>query len=441
MLIAMTNWVLFIGRFHPVLVHLPIGMLVLLAILEIAGIRGTYRESVSKVRMLVVPILAICALITATCGWLLATGGDYNPQLLFWHRWLGVSVAALCVIMLIETRQKWFRSYFLTLAITLVVVAITGHLGGSMTYGSGYLTQYAPRPIKQLLGISTRQAPAPLPKLSHISNALVYPQIVQAILTQNCVTCHGPNRQKGGLRLDSYRRLMHGRNGQPVVLPGHSARSILIQRIELPVGKSHRMPPTGHAPLTRGEIAILRWWVQAGVPDRVTLMEAAPPASITADIRKLFLEAQSQKPLPRKEVETMLPRLAQRSGMQITFLSPQSDLLRCSAKKNPHFSDQKLSLLNPVRLNIASLNLDSTSITDHATTVINEMVNLKSLHLRNTHVDGAGLLTLNHLRQLRYLSVPNHKVSNAVINKFKKQNFIPHLVVTGDGGISDLPNF
>ena len=441
MLIAMTNWILFIGRFHPVLVHLPIGMLVLLAILEIAGIKKAYRESITKVRTLIVPILALCALITATCGWLLATGGDYNPQILFWHRWLGISVAGLCVIMLIETRQKWFRSYFLTLAVTLVTVAITGHLGGSMTYGSDYLTQYAPRPIKQLLGISTHHVPAPLPKLSHISNALVYPQIVQAILTQNCVTCHGPNRQKGGLRLDSYRRLIHGRNGQPVVLPDHPERSILIQRIELPVGKSHRMPPSGHRPLTTGEIAILRWWVQAGMPNRISLMEAAPPASITADIRKLFLEAQSQKPLPRKEVEAMIPRLAQRSGMQITFLSPQSSMLRCSASKIPDFSDQKLSLLNPVRLNIQSLNLDSTSITDHAMIVINEMVNLKSLHLRHTQVDGAGLLTMNHLRQLRYLSVPNHKLSSKVINKFKKQNFIPHLVVTGDGGISDLPNF
>ncbi len=441
MLIAMTNWILFIGRFHPVLVHLPIGMLVLLAILEIAGIKKAYRESITKVRTLIVPILALCALITATCGWLLATGGDYNPQILFWHRWLGISVAGLCVIMLIETRQKWFRSYFLTLAVTLVTVAITGHLGGSMTYGSDYLTQYAPRPIKQLLGISTHHVPAPLPKLSHISNALVYPQIVQAILTQNCVTCHGPNRQKGGLRLDSYRRLIHGRNGQPVVLPDHPERSILIQRIELPVGKSHRMPPSGHRPLTTGEIAILRWWVQAGMPNRISLMEAAPPASITAEIRKLFLEAQSQKPLPRKEVEAMIPRLAQRSGMQITFLSPQSSMLRCSARKIPDFSDQKLSLLNPVRLNIQSLNLDSTSITDHAMIVINEMVNLKSLHLRHTQVDGAGLLTMNHLRQLRYLSVPNHKLSSKVINKFKKQNFIPHLVVTGDGGISDLPNF
>ena len=416
-------------------------MLVLLAILEIAGIKNVYRESITKVRMLIVPILALCSLITATCGWLLATGGDYNPILLFWHRWLGIAVAGLCVIMLIETRQKWFRSYFLTLAITLVTVAITGHLGGSMTYGSNYLTQYAPRPIKQLLGISTHHVPAPLPKLSHISNALVYPQIIQAILTQNCVTCHGPNRQKGGLRLDSYRRLIHGRNGQPVVLPDHPERSILIQRIELPVGKRHRMPPSGHRPLTPGEIAILRWWVQAGMPNRISLMEAAPPASITADIRKLFSEAQSQKPLPRKEVEAMIPRLALRSGMQITFLSPQSNMLRCSAKEKPHFSDQKLSLLNPVRLNIASLNLDSTPITDHAMIVINEMVNLKSLHLRHTCVDGKGLSTLDRLSYLRYLSIPSRKITAADIAKFKKRNFIPNLVVTGDGGISALPDF
>ncbi|MGC8559230.1 MAG: c-type cytochrome domain-containing protein [Phycisphaerae bacterium] len=437
----MTNWILFIGRFHPVLVHLPIGMLVLLAILEIAGIRRTYRESIAKVRMLIVPILAVCAVITATCGWLLATGGDYNPQLLFWHRWLGVSVAGLCVIMLVETRLKWLKSYFLTLAVTLAVVAVTGHLGGSMTYGSDYLTQYAPGPIKQLLGVSTQAVPVALPKISHISNALVYPQIVQAILTQNCVTCHGPHRQKGGLRLDSYQRLMHGRHGKPVVLLDHPARSILIKRIELPVGKSHRMPPSGHRPLTAGEIAILRWWVQAGVPNRVSLLKAAPPASIMADIRKLFSHAQSQKPIPRKEVEAMVPLLTQRSGMRIRFLGPKSNMLSCSARKNPVLSDQELSVLNPVILNIANLNLDSTSITDGAMRVINEMVNLKSLHLRHTRVDGKGLFMLNRLSSLRYLSVPSNKITAADIAMFKKRNFIPNLVVAGDGGISALPDF
>lgn len=441
MIIAATNWFLFIGRFHPVLVHLPIGMMVLLAILEIAGIKAAYRDPVGKIRTVIVPVLTFCALVTAACGWLLATGGDYNPELLFWHRWLGVSVAALCVIMLIETRRNWLKSYFVTLAVALITVAITGHLGGSMTYGSGYLTRYAPGPIKRLLGIETASTPAPLPKISHISTAFVYPQIIQAIFTQNCISCHGQNRQKGGLRLDSYHRVMSGARGTRIVLPGQAARSVLIQRIALPVGKSHRMPPRGHRPLSAGEIAILNWWVQAGAPNRVLLMKAHCPPDIMADIRKLFSQTQSTTPRPRNQIAELISKISQHTGMQITFLNPKSAMLRCSAATDARFSDHDLAALEPIVLNIESLNLDGTAVSDNGIGIINRMVNLQSLHLKGTRMDAQSVLALNHLSHLRYLSIPNHHISNADIRQFKKQNFVPHLVVNGDSGLGNLPSF
>ena len=441
MFIAMTNWLLFIGRFHPVLVHLPIGIMVLLAILELVGIRPNQRETIAEVRGLVVPILAVCAVIAATCGWLLATGGDYNPTLLFWHRWLGITVAGLCVVMFIEIRFKVFKAYWTTLAIALVAVAITGHLGGSMTYGSNYLTQYAPRPIKRLLGVEGSQSPVPLPKISNVEDAIVYPQIVQAIFNQNCIACHGVNRQKGGLRLDSYQWLLRGAHGKPMVLPGNAARSILIERIELPIGKGHRMPPSGHRQLTRGEKAILSWWVQNGAVNQEALNKTNPPEPILADIRSLFAVTASRRPLSRLKVKTYLAQLVRQTGMRIAFAGKHSAMLRCSAEKDAHFSNKQLEMLRPIRLNIASLNLDSTGVTDSAVALINQMVNLTSLHLRDTPIDAKGLLLLDALNHLKYLSVPTHKVTAAEINALKKRNFTPHLVVTGDGGISDLPSF
>jgi len=441
MLVAQTNWVLFIGRFHPVLVHLPIGIMVLLAILEIVGIKPSQRDTIAKVRRLIVPVLAICALIGATCGWLLASGGGYNPSLLFWHRWLGVTVAGLCVLMMVETRFNFIKTYFATLAVSVIAVAITGHLGGSMTYGSNYLTEYAPQPIKSLLGIPSRQQLIALPKLSHIKNAVVYPQIIQAIFNQNCIDCHGVDRQKGGLRLDSYHELMQGAHNRPVVLPGDAARSKLIRWINLPIADSHHMPPRSHRQLTGDELAILKWWVQSGAVDLQPLNKHPPPLQIMADIRKLFAATASHMPLSRLKIEPMLPALARQTGMRITFLSKKSAMLGCSARHSSQFTDRQLAMLRPIRLNIADLNLDSAKVTNAAIKSIDKMVNLEALHLRQTLISPQGLLQMDHLAHLRYLSVPSHKVTAADIRVFKQHNFTPHLVVTGNGGVSDLPNF
>ncbi len=343
--------------------------------------------------------------------------------------------------MLVEVRFNVVKTYWTTLAIALVAVAITGHLGGSMTYGSNYLTQYAPRPIKRLLGVEGSSTTVALPKISNVASAIVYPQIIQAIFNQNCIACHGVNRQKGGLRLDSYRLLMRGARGKPMVMPGNAARSILIERIELPVGKSHRMPPSGHRQLTGGEKAILRWWVQSGAVDQQPLNKSNPPAPIMADIRTLFAVVATQQPLSRMKVQTYIAQLVRQTGMRISFSGKHSVMLRCNARKNAHFTNQQLSWLRPIRLNIVSLNLDSTSVTNSAVALINQMVNLKSLHLRDTPIDAKGLSLINQLNNLKYLSVPTHKITAAVIEALKERNFTPHLVVTGDGGINDLPSF
>ncbi len=435
------NLMLFIGRFHPMLVHLPIGILFILAILELSAMRPTWRAPVATVRRLMVPVLAICAVITATCGWLLATGGTYNPALLFWHRWLGVSVAGLCVLMWALCQLKQFTVYYVTLGISMVMIIITGHYGGSMTYGSNYLTEYAPPAIKSLLGDTAPQAAKPLPKIAHLSTALVYPQIIQAIFTDNCVSCHGPDRQKAGLRLDSYAWLMRGSHHKAIVLPGDAQRSILLQRILLPLGHSHRMPPRSHPQLTAGEIAILKWWVNAGASPTQRLDALRPPRNILTDVQTLFAAATNRSPLPMRKIAALIKHLSKRTGVRISAAGKTGGMLRCSARHVKAFSDAELQMLTPLRLNIIDMNLDSTAITNRSLALINQMVNLESLHLRHTAITSKGLNLLSNLTHLKYLSVPGPQISQTAIHALKKRNYIEHLVVTGDGGLNDLPAY
>ncbi|MDW8309326.1 MAG: DUF2231 domain-containing protein, partial [Verrucomicrobiales bacterium] len=89
---------LWLGRLHPLLVHLPIGFLILLAILECAA--GTTRfRAAAAARPLVLVASMLSALVAAACGWLLAREGDYAPGALAWHRWLGTALVPAVLVL------------------------------------------------------------------------------------------------------------------------------------------------------------------------------------------------------------------------------------------------------------------------------------------------------------------------------------------------------
>ncbi|MBN9523407.1 PSD1 domain-containing protein [bacterium] len=85
----------------------------------------------------------------------------------------------------------------------------------------------------------------------------------RAVLTTSCLKCHGPARQKGGLRLDSKDgALAKADSGSPAVVPGRAKDSELIRRVT-ETDKTLRMPP-GDAPLTAAQIDALQRWIDRG---------------------------------------------------------------------------------------------------------------------------------------------------------------------------------
>src|SRR5690349_5996481 len=88
----------FIGRFHPVLVHLPIGFLFLLGLLELLALRPNSKHLSSASRAILITSV-VATLGAALTGWLLAGAGGYNDALLFQHRWAGVAVAVAAIVL------------------------------------------------------------------------------------------------------------------------------------------------------------------------------------------------------------------------------------------------------------------------------------------------------------------------------------------------------
>jgi hypothetical protein len=98
---------------------------------------------------------------------------------------------------------------------------------------------------------------------------------IQPILKQNCYDCHGPQKQKGKLRLDSRELALSGGGSGPAIVPGDSAHSYLVKRI-LGEGDEDRMP-IKRDPLSAEQIAMIKAWIDQGAkwPDEANIAGAS----------------------------------------------------------------------------------------------------------------------------------------------------------------------
>lgn len=272
--------VLFFGRFHVLLVHLPIGMVVLLAILEVLALFPRFKNANASAGF-VITLAALFAVVTAACGWMLSLGGGYAKDLLEWHERLGIATAGGCVLTAVLFHLGRKKAYRVTLFLTLAVLVVAAHLGGSLTHGRNYLTRYAPRALKVILGSGPATLHSPSTNLpAHSLKIPVFSGVIAPVLQSRCVTCHGPDKSKDDLRLDSYAQLLAGGDDGSILDSNAPAQSLLLHRIHLPLHDNHHMPPDGKRQLTRSQIALLNWWVEAGAPETNTVAALHPPKAI-----------------------------------------------------------------------------------------------------------------------------------------------------------------
>ncbi len=124
-----------------------------------------------------------------------------------------------------------------------------------------------------LLLLCLAAAPAEAPP----SAAVDYLRDVKPILMQNCVKCHGPDRQRAGLRLDTAVAVRKGGDSGPAVVPGQSGKSRMVLAVAAADGVKP-MPPKG-PPLDAARVAVLRAWIDAGAPAPADEVAAAAAAS------------------------------------------------------------------------------------------------------------------------------------------------------------------
>lgn len=260
-------WPQFLGRFHPVIIHLPIGLLVMVPVLEVIGLLGRRAEARAAAG-LVLGFAAAGALAAAFDGWLLAWSGGYQGPVVTRHLWGGVALAAVC---LVAARARCSASggrllavpaYVACLLAALAVLVWTGHEGSKLTHGDGFLTETMPPGLRAWLRLPP---PVPKPKpAARASKPTLYAAEIAPAFERSCVSCHGPTKAKGGLRLDTYRALMKGGEDGSVIEPWYPKDSELLRRVTLPRDDDDYMPSNGRNPLSAADIRAIARWVAAG---------------------------------------------------------------------------------------------------------------------------------------------------------------------------------
>jgi len=261
---AELSWLIdLLGRLHPLLVHFPIGLLVMAALMEC----WEWKQGGTRLRPGIDALLyagAVGALLSVGSGLLLAGSGEYDTAAIALHRNLGILttlLAGLAALLLWKAApRKWLRTSMLAM---LASLSLAGHLGAEITHGAGFLTTgwgstaAPPAADPQLLQLVQQRDSLSQAELDRLNLE------VRAIFAHSCYRCHSQEKHKGGLVLQSRDALMKGGDSGPVIVPGKPGQSELMRRIRLPKSHEEVMPNKGKL-LTQPEIALIESWIKWG---------------------------------------------------------------------------------------------------------------------------------------------------------------------------------
>ncbi len=305
---------------------------------------------------------------------------------------------------------------------------------------------------------------------------------IKPILEQNCIKCHGPDKQKGRLRFDSKEAALKGGSDGEVIIPGDAQKSEVYRRITLPPGSDDIMPSKGE-PLTKAQTDRIRNWINAGAPwpDGLVLKEGGAEAvaastggtgvtaadlkataaelkamaakleaqavKLEADAAKLEgTVAQTAQPAPPK-IEAGPEELKaiaelEKSGVSVRLIAQNSTLREANFRPlGTNVTDEMVAPLKQM-VTLVDLNLGGTKVSDRGLANLEGLTNLTHLHLERTGITGAGLAHLKDLKSLEYLNLYGTEVGDAGLESLKPLANLKHIYLwqtkVTPSGVADL---
>jgi soluble cytochrome b562/uncharacterized membrane protein len=398
------GFLLFLGRFHPLVVHLPIAFVLLIPVFELP--LPFLERPARRVTLAILVFSAIATLIGAiVLGWLLAYAGGFQGTLLMQHAWAAVITGTLLSMAALLWNRDFTRIAF-TLA-SVASISLTGHLGGELTHGTTYLSEYAPEPIRSLIGA-----------VSEKSDTTVYSAFIAPAFKRSCVQCHNSGTANGGLDLSSLKGLMKGGEEGPAIIPGKPAESLLIKRVCLAPDDRKSMPPAPKQPLTPAELSILRAWIASGAKADMELSDLSglPPEgkNLVASRRRALRPKPPEIADPTKSMPDILAA-AKSAGVRIAPISanPREGLALQTFGQGTRFDDSKFATITPAAPFLVEAGLADSGITDSSLEGISSFQSLRRVDLSRTAVTGSGVSKVLSLPSLEVLILTGTGIDDA----------------------------
>lgn len=411
------------------LVHLPIGVLVLVA-LWILFFEFRKKKISRRILDFTLATAALTAIASASTGYLLSRSGEYEETILSRHQWLGISVAFVTTLvwLLFHNGQVKRRSLKFFSVLILLLLIGAGHLGATLTHGSDYLSG----PLREM---SKGDEPSIDLAAFDLNTTAFYPGLIKPIFEKRCTSCHGEGKQKGKLRLDKPEYILKGGKSGVVIEPGKQDEGELLYRIHLALQDEDHMPPKEKPQPTEQELMLLRLWVTSGadftrpVSSFFTRLQLDSALGHHDDLENAIPDSEVAPP-DENLVNTLIGK-----GVSIVAVAQGSNYLSVSFISVPKDASQLLKDLVPLSENIiwmrlsdcdlgdgsmeslkqfghlTRLSLDNTKLTNDGLTQVSSLTALRSLNLNGTATSADGILKLSPLAMLRHLYLYQTRVA------------------------------
>lgn len=397
----------FLGRFHPLWVHLPIGFLIIAVFFKayvVYGKKPAMQEAVNFSLLLG----AISALVAAVLGFMLSQSDGYDGDILDIHLvagWTTVIISAIAWWVNKNELRFSKKLNYTVLGFMILALSVTGHFGGSLTHGEDYLTAFAP--------FGEKQEETKGRVLAKVEEAEVFTDVIQPVLRSKCQSCHRSGKSKGELNLVSYETMLKGGENGPVFIAADAEKSELIRRVTLPSDHDDFMPAEGRKPLTEEEIQVLIWWIAKGKADlKVSLMDADEEIIAWAKPRLNILGGEKMMAV---SIDTAYLKTLEKMGFRVRVLSHESGALDVVLPSDvaKEKATELLKALSPMKEQIYWLSLAGTGIQDSDMNQVAQFSNLQRLRIENNPISDSGISSLRSLSKLESLNLNGTKISES----------------------------
>jgi len=392
-----------LGRWHPVVLHFPIVLLLICVFLGLFG---------KNIPRILLTCAVTFALITAISGFFLGKETSASGDLLYWHKWLGGALALMTAIWYwLDGMQLQHKIYTKVLQVVITgLIFFTGHYGGMVTHGEDFLA----------LPSEKREEKIP-------ENPLIFKDVVSRILDDNCVSCHNPNKKKGGLMMSSLAELLKGGEVGNTIIPQSPEESELIRRLHLPSEDEEHMPPEGKRPLNANEIQILERWIALGASDTLRLEDLENSESLAVLVKELMRPDPEENWVDFPEVADSTLQKLSSDYLTIKRISSNSNALSIDVYKPPEYDSKQITDLSRVAQNIVELDLSALPIGKNEIDFVASCKNLEWLEIDKTPVTDTEIDTLIVLSKLHTLKIFETTIGDNSLSVFRKMKRLKSL--------------